>query len=269
MPVSASNEAVRLTALHRLQLLDTPPEPAFDRLVELARTLFEVPIALISLIDADRQWFKARCGLAANETSRDLAFCNFTILHDTVFVVPDATRDPAFAGNALVTGEPHIRFYAGAPLITEPGIRLGSFCIIDTKPRQLEAADIRNLVSLAQATLSEIWLRSLLEGRSGLGSAPGSAPCAPAMSFGHRQVLAGAQIRAARGLLNWTINQLSEASQVSVNAIKRLEAGGGSLSMRTSTADKIVDTFESRGVVFTGRSASTAGVAYSGRQPRL
>lgn len=97
MPVIAANETARLAALHGLQLLDTPPDPSFDRLIDVARSVFGVPIALISLIDSDRQWFKAKCGLAASETHRDLAFSKYTILHDTVLSVPDARRDPTFA----------------------------------------------------------------------------------------------------------------------------------------------------------------------------
>ncbi|MDT0188618.1 GAF domain-containing protein, partial [Microbacterium sp. ARD31] len=125
------HESRRLAALHRLQLLDTPPDPAFERIAQLAQTLFDVPIALISLLDEDRQWFKARCGLDVPGTPREQAFCNYTILHDSVFVVPDARSHADFALNPLVTGEPFIRFYAGAPLVVAPEIRLGSLCIID------------------------------------------------------------------------------------------------------------------------------------------
>lgn len=128
-------EENRLAALERYDILDTPPEEAFDRLVELATVIFDVPIALVSLVDRERQWFKACYGFDTRETSREVSFCAYAILADEVMVVPDATQDQRFRDNALVTGAPGIRFYAGAPLKTSDGHSLGSLCVIDTKPR--------------------------------------------------------------------------------------------------------------------------------------
>ncbi|MBA2935428.1 response regulator [Sphingomonas sp. CGMCC 1.13654] len=129
------DEAARLAALRDLGLLDTGPESGFDDLVEVARVLAGTPVALVSLIDAERQWFKARVGLDAAETPRSVAFCDHAIRGHDVLVVPDATRDPRFANNPLVTGDPFIRFYAGAPIRTPEGHAIGTVCVIDTAPR--------------------------------------------------------------------------------------------------------------------------------------
>ena len=144
----------RLSALHDLRILDTPPEPQFDALCRTAASLFSVPIALVSLVDRDRQWFKATCGLNARETPRDMSFCSHAILSDEVLVVEDAAQDPRFAGNPLVTGDPGIRFYAGAPLILRSGLRLGTLCIIDTAPRSLAAGQVSQLRDLAEVVTS-------------------------------------------------------------------------------------------------------------------
>lgn len=120
------NEAARLAYLRSLQVLDTEPEEACDDLVRIAAEVCGTPIALISLIDEARQWFKSKIGIDAKETEREIAFCSHTILQHDVMVVEDATADPRFADNPLVTGDPHIRFYAGAPLETEHGLRLGT-----------------------------------------------------------------------------------------------------------------------------------------------
>ena len=136
MTISGSDdEAARLAALRDLQLLDSDPEAGFDDLVEVARTLAAAPIALVSLIDAERQWFKARAGLDVTETPRSLAFCDHAIRGHEVMVVLDAARDPRFVDNPLVTGDPFIRFYAGAPIRTPEGYAIGTVCVIDTAPR--------------------------------------------------------------------------------------------------------------------------------------
>ena len=160
--VTAPAEHDRRAALDRYQILDTPREPAFDRIVRLAALLLDVPIALISLIDADRQWFKSRYGLDAPETPRTMAFCDHAIRGRDVMVVPDAAQDPRFRGNALVTGDPHIRFYAGAPLVTPDGLALGTICAIDRTPRQLNARDAAVLTALAEQVMHEIEVRSAL-----------------------------------------------------------------------------------------------------------
>ena len=130
-----SDEASRLQVLGSYAVLDTAPEPAFERLVQLASRLLRCPIVLISLVDENRQWFKARVGLEACDTSRDLSFCAHALLGDETLVIPDATADPRFRGNPLVTGKPGIRFYAGALLVTPDGYKLGTLCAIDTMPR--------------------------------------------------------------------------------------------------------------------------------------
>ncbi len=142
------NEADRLAALRALRILDTPPEEQFDAVCRTAARLFGLPIALVSLVDEDRQWFKARCGLEVDGTPRELAFCNHAILADDPFVVEDAARDPRFAQNPLVTGVPHIRFYAGAPLVIGPDMRAGTLCVIGTEPRAFTAADREALIDL-------------------------------------------------------------------------------------------------------------------------
>lgn len=136
VPIPA-NETARLAALRQNYILDTAPEEAFDDLTCLAAHICGVPISAISLISEDRQWFKAILGLEVAETPRDIAFCAHTILQTGLLVVPDARNDERFAANPLVTGEPHIRFYAGVPIVTTDGHALGSLCVIDRVPRQL------------------------------------------------------------------------------------------------------------------------------------
>jgi GAF domain-containing protein len=133
--------------------MDSAPETAFDELVELASHICEAPIALITLIDESRQWFKAKVGLAAPETPREQAFCAHAILADATLIVPDATEDERFSGNPLVRSDPNIRFYAGAPLRTPEGHRLGTLCVIDTAPRldrPLAPEQVRALETLSR-----------------------------------------------------------------------------------------------------------------------
>lgn len=130
-----NDETDRLKTLHGYRLLDTAPEPEFDAVVRQAASEFEVPIALMSLVDSDRQWFKAKVGLEADETPRSVSFCSYAIENDDVMVVPDARADTRFRENPLVIDEPLIRFYAGAPIVAENGSKIGTICIIDRKPR--------------------------------------------------------------------------------------------------------------------------------------
>ena len=149
-----SDEAGRLAALREYRIVDTPSEPEFDHIVRLTADLFHVPTALVSLVESDRQFFKARVGFEACESSRDVSFCAHALLSENVLVVPDAQDDPRFSDNALVTGAPFIRFYAGAPLRTPSGHHIGSLCIIDTKPRlPLTAHEQDLLTSLARITM--------------------------------------------------------------------------------------------------------------------
>ncbi|MBO9688936.1 GAF domain-containing protein [Roseateles chitosanitabidus] len=157
------NEADRLQALRELLILDTPPEERFDRIVQFAAEEFGVPIALLSLVDTNRQWFKARFGLAVCETGRDVSFCGHAIHAPEVMVVSDATQDPRFADNPMVLGPPHIRFYAGAPLELTPGVRIGTLCLIDRRRRGMDDTDLAILMSLRDLAVAELLGQPLAE----------------------------------------------------------------------------------------------------------
>ena len=149
-PAIPEHERQRLDGLRRLAILDSTAEERFDRITRMARNMFEVPISLISLVDEERQWFKSRCGLDAQETPRDVSFCGHAILGEEIFVVEDATRDLRFADNPLVTAGNGIRFYAGAPLVTSDGFALGALCLVDAQPRQLEPFQLTALDALSR-----------------------------------------------------------------------------------------------------------------------
>ena len=155
-PDIPQEEEVRLETLRSLKILDTPQEERFDRLTRMAKRIFGVPIALVSLVDANRQWFKSCIGLEVSETSRDISFCGHAILGDEVFIIPDATQDKRFAENPLVLNEPAIRFYAGCPLKAWNGTKIGTLCIIDTVPRQISDEDLRVLEDLASMVEREM-----------------------------------------------------------------------------------------------------------------
>lgn len=159
-PPHLEREEDRVRELHRYGVLDTGPEAAFDRIVNLAQRIFAVPTVLISLVDENRQWFKARCGLANEETGLEVSFCAHAIRQDGVFVVLDATQDPRFAENELVVGEPFIRFYAGAPLTTPSGYNLGTLCLIDAAPHaEFDKQAQATLRDLAALVVDELELR--------------------------------------------------------------------------------------------------------------
>jgi GAF domain-containing protein len=153
------NEEARIAALEKYAILDSDPEAAFDDLALLASFVCKTPIALISLIDEERQWFKSKVGLTLSETSRDVAFCARAILQSDILEVRDATQDERFRDNPFVLAEPHIRFYAGAPLITEDGYALGTLCVIDQKPRVLEAEQREALKALSRLVVAQLEFR--------------------------------------------------------------------------------------------------------------
>ena len=154
-----SNEADRLAALYELHVLDTAPESDFDDIVKLASTVCDVPMSLVSLIDIDRQWFKAKIGTDLTETPRDLSFCGHAILGKDVLVVPDVREDPRFADNPAAGSHQGIRFYAGAPLITSDGFALGTLCVMDSRPRKLDVEQVQALRALARQVTSQLELR--------------------------------------------------------------------------------------------------------------
>lgn len=159
----SENEAERLAVLYSYGVLDTDFEERYDRLTRIAAKLLDTPIALISLVDKDRQWFKAAFGLETRETPRDVSFCAHAIHNTDVFVVPNAKKDSRFARNPLVTGDMNIRFYAGAPLIGRKGQAMGTFCVIDNKPHtSFNAAQQETLRDLADTVVDMFEMRKSL-----------------------------------------------------------------------------------------------------------
>ena len=154
-----SNESKRLKVLWQYEVLDTVPEAIFDDLTELAASICGAPIALVSLVDEDRQWFKSSQGISQRETNRDISFCAHAICQPDLFIVHDTHRDPRFKDNPLVRKNPKIRFYAGSPLITPDGYALGTLCVLDKRPRRLNAFQKRALQLLARLVITQLELR--------------------------------------------------------------------------------------------------------------
>lgn len=160
MPISAATEACRLDALASLDILDTPREPAFDRLTALCKRIFGVQMSTLTLIDGHRQWFKAEVGMTDRETDRRPALCSIAIAQDTPLVIPDTHDDPRTTDNVFVRGRPFIRFYAGVQLKIS-GVNIGTLCIMDTAPRQFDAEALGILADLAAVAVDELLLRNL------------------------------------------------------------------------------------------------------------
>lgn len=165
-PDYPENEDVRIATLRSLNILDTEPEERFDRLTRIAKRLFRVPIALVSLVDTNRQWFKSCLGIEVNEMSRDISFCGHAILGNDIFMIADALMDERFYDNPLVLNDPKIRFYAGVPLVVSNGIKVGTLCLIDQEPRILSEEDrelLRDLGQMAAQELSSVQLATIDE----------------------------------------------------------------------------------------------------------
>jgi len=260
MPVPMpENEVERLRALYRLSILDGGPSPGFERACRVAQQLFDVPIALVTLVDADLQVFKASLGTGdLTCTPRELAFCSHTILEDGVLVVADATRDSRFADNPLVTGSPGIRFYAGAPLVTQPGIRLGSLCVIDVKPREFSEEQSATLAGLARLVVDEIWVHHLETSGRIDPEVPVPASLAE-LDFDTSLPLTSEQIRGARALLNWSVRELAEASGISSSTIKRIEMHGSD-TVRKDSVEAARRALEDAGVQFTSPKEGKVGL---------
>ena len=216
------NEAARLDALRRYKILDTPPEEPFDDLTLLAARICEAPVALISLIDADRQWFKSKVGLSATETSRDVSFCAYAITQPDLFVVPDALADERFATNPFVISDPHIRFYAGVPLVTPEGDALGTLCIIDYEPRELSAHQEEALRTLARQVVAQLEMRRGLDELAGTIAARDRAEGALRHSEERYRMLVetmsdGLGVQDGNGLVTYVNDKLLEMSGFSLD----------------------------------------------------
>jgi diguanylate cyclase (GGDEF)-like protein len=157
------DEPARIAALQRLGVLDTAVEEPFEKIVTLVRTVLAVPMATVTLVDRDRQWFKAKRGLESDQTPRSVSFCTHTIQQREPLIVEDADLDPRFAGTALVAGPPHVKSYAGIPLRTPEGYNVGSLCAMDTRPRRFSPADVAILANFASIVCDELELRMIAQ----------------------------------------------------------------------------------------------------------
>jgi diguanylate cyclase (GGDEF)-like protein/PAS domain S-box-containing protein len=268
-----ANETARLQALSEYQILDTLPEPAYDDLTLLAAQVCDTPIALISLIDRDRQWFKSRQGLEISEIPREAAFCAHTILQGDLLMVPDALQDDRFTANPFVKGDPHIRFYAAAPLVSPEGHALGTLCVLDRKPRQLSKPQQDALRTLSRQVMAQLELRrqvarlnrnqqALRESEARLRHVIANAPTVlfmldpggtVLMEQGKGVKLLGREPGAAVGR---SIFDLYRDSPPMIDSVRRALAGE-SFSVTVQVRDM---TFETAYASYQGPSGAVAGV---------
>ncbi|GJD54156.1 PAS domain S-box protein [Methylobacterium dankookense] len=203
------NEAARLAELRRLAIFGTPRQPHFDAVCRLACELFAVPIATIAFVEADRQWFKASCGVASEGSSREDAFCSYTIMSDAPFIVADAAADPRFAENALVVSEPHIRFYAGLPLSLRPDLRIGTLCLIDTVPRDFPPEQVARLRDLGEIVVAHLRLHESANAHA--AELDAQRRVAEALALANRALAEReADLRATKDLLRNTIDRMDQ-----------------------------------------------------------
>jgi GAF domain-containing protein len=161
--VAPSKEAARVAALNRYAILDSEPEESFDDLVTLAAHICQTPMAMLSLVDDHRQWFKSKYGVEIKETPKEVSVCAHAIQQGNLFIVPDLTKDERFRDNPLVTGDAHLRFYAGAPLVNEDGFALGTLCVLDKEPRELNPEQKEAINALGRLALRQMELRMNLQ----------------------------------------------------------------------------------------------------------
>lgn len=219
------DEARRLEALINYGLMDTPSEPALDELTELAAEVCDAPISMISLVDQHRQWFKAKRGVEHDETPREHSFCAHALYDPGIFIVPDATADERFAANPTVTGDPHIRFYAGAPLLTQEGHALGTLCVIDRINRQLSEVQKRTLRVLSRQVMAQFELRrrtqALAESEALLYKMFRSCPVAVALKSWRDEVFIHVN-QAFTNLVGWSREEIMGRT---ISDLGLLEAG--------------------------------------------
>lgn len=253
-----SNEAERLQALRRLKILDGGLPAGMDRICCVAQDLFQVPFVLMVFLDESLAWIKKGSQPGLSEAPRSLSFCNYTIMHDEVFVVNDARADRRFTEHPYVMADPPLRFYAGAPFITEPGIRIGSICLVDHVPRDFTPKQMNLLASLARLAVDELWLHHLQQ--AGLAAPEPHAQRASGLDFRIEPTMTAAQVRAGRGMVNWSVRELAEMAGIAPMTVKRLEAKDGALGVSDESAKAVRAALEQAGVEFVFEPGTHPGV---------
>ena len=253
-----ANEAERLEALHRLKILDGGLPAGMDRICSIAQDLFQVPVVLMVFLDESLAWIKKGPRPGLSEAPRNLSFCNYTIMHDEVFVLNDAKADRRFADHPYVTADPPLRFYAGAPFVTEPGIRIGSICLVDHVPRDFTPRQMKLLANLARLVVDELWLHHLEQ--AGLTATEAHCAGASGLDFHIEPTITAAQVRAGRGMVNWSIRELAEVAGVAPMTVKRLEAKDDALGVSDESARAVREALERAGVEFVFKPRANPGV---------